>query len=164
MSLSKFRLIKQETVKEIEQKIKESKAIALAEYKGLSVAELKKLRIEAKSLDVEVKVYKNRLFKIAANNLKINLDEILVGPNIFVFSKNDDMSAAKLLSKFAKDNKLLVLKGGTFEGKTIDAEGLKAVAALPTYEESLSILARSMIAPLQQLSLALKLYSEKSEN
>lgn len=164
MHLSANKLAKKSLVKEIEEKIKSSQAIALAEYKGLSVAELKQLRIEAKKMDVEIKVFKNRLFKLAIKNANIDgLDDFLVGQNIFAFSKNDDLSAAKLLSKFAKDNKMLVIKAGTYEGKAIDAKGIEAIAALPTYSEALTILARSMMAPLQQLSLSLKLYSEKEE-
>lgn len=164
MHLSANKMAKKSLVKEIEERIKTSQAIALAEYKGLSVAELKKLRIEAKKMGVEIKVFKNRLFKIAVENLKIQgLDDFLVGQNLFAFSKNDDMSAAKLLSKFAKENKILVIKAGTYEGKTVDAKGIEAIAALPTYEEALTILARSMMAPLQQLSISLNLYSEKEK-
>ncbi|QNM93924.1 50S ribosomal protein L10 [Mycoplasma sp. Pen4] len=165
MSESKFKAAKKEVVLEIVDKIKNSHAVAFAEYRGLTVAELQEFRKEAKKLGVEIKVYKNRLFKLAANELGYaDLADHLVGPNIFAFSNNDDMSAAKLLVKFAKAHKLMVIKAGTFEGKAIDAQGVKEVAALPTYEEALGILARSMMAPLQQISLSLKLVSEgKSE-
>nr|WP_318032925.1 50S ribosomal protein L10 [Mycoplasmopsis cynos] len=106
-------------------------------------------------------IYKNRLFKIAAaNNGLADLSEYLVGPNIFLFSENDGMVAAKLLSSFAKKHKIMVIKAGTYEGKVLDANGVKEVATLPTYEEALAILARSMMSPLQQLGLALKMYSE----
>ncbi|RIV16960.1 50S ribosomal protein L10 [Mycoplasmopsis gallopavonis] len=161
MSESKFRAIKREVVAEIAEKIQESHALAFAEYRGLTVAELQEFRKEAKALGVEVKVYKNRLFKIAAEKAGYaDLANHLVGPNIFAFSQNDDMSAAKLLVNFAKKHKLMVVKAGTYEGKVIDAAGVKTVASLPTYEEALTILARSMMAPLQQMSLSLKLVSE----
>ncbi|UUM19604.1 MULTISPECIES: 50S ribosomal protein L10 [unclassified Mycoplasma] len=165
MSESNFKIAKRNTVNEIVQKVQESKAIAFAEYRGLSVADLKELRIQAKQFGVEIKVYKNRLFKLAAAKTGFeNLAEHLVGPNIFAFSKQDDMSAAKLLVKFAKTHKLMVIKAGTYEGQVIDASGVKQVASLPTHEEALGILARSLMAPLQQISLSLKLVSEqKSE-
>lgn len=165
MSESKFKLAKREVVQEITAKIKNSQAIAFAEYRGLTVSELELFRNEASKLGLEVKVYKNRLFKLAAQATGFaDLDEYLVGPNIFVFSNQDGMSAAKLLASFAKKHKLMVIKAGTFEGKVINAQGVKDVATLPTYEEALTILARSMISPLQQLGLSLKMYSEgKSE-
>ncbi|VEU76075.1 50S ribosomal protein L10 [Mycoplasmopsis columboralis] len=162
MSESNFKIAKRNTVSEIAQKVQESKAIAFAEYRGLTVAELKELRIEAKKVGVEIKVYKNRLFKIASARTGFEkLADHLVGPNIFAFSKEDDMSAAKLLVKFAKTHKLMVIKAGTYEGQVIDATGVKQVASLPSYEEALGILARSLMAPLQQISLSLKLVSEQ---
>ncbi|WBP83931.1 50S ribosomal protein L10 [Mycoplasmopsis edwardii] len=165
MAESKFKTAKKEVVLEISQKIKNSQAIAFAEYRGLTVAELEEFRLEAAKVGVDVKVYKNRLFKIAAaNNGLADLSEHLVGPNIFLFSEKDGMAAAKLLVAFVKKHKIMVIKAGTFEGKVLDAQGVKDVATLPTYEESLAILARSMMAPLQQLGLSLKMYSEgKSE-
>ncbi|WP_025755610.1 50S ribosomal protein L10 [Mycoplasmopsis cricetuli] len=165
MSESNFKIAKRNVVNEIAEKIQKSQAIAFAEYRGLSVAQLKELRIEAKKVGVEIKVYKNRLFKLAANKTGFaDLAQHLIGPNIFAFSNEDDMSAAKLLVKFAKKHKLMVIKAGTYEGQVIDATNVKKVAALPTYEEALGILARSLMAPLQQMSLSLKLISEgKSE-
>lgn len=161
MAESKFKEAKKEVVFEISKKIQNAVAVAFAEYRGLTVAELEEFRLEAAKVGVEVKVYKNRLFKIAAaNNGLVDLKEHLVGPNIFLFSNNDGMSAAKLLVSFAKKHKLMVIKAGTFEGKVIDAQGVKDVATLPTYEEALAILARSMMSPLQQLGLSLKMYSE----
>lgn len=164
MSESKFKAAKKVVVSEIVNKINDTEAIAIAEYRGLSVAELQELRKEARKLGVEIKVYKNRLVKIAAEECGLgDLADHLVGPNIFAFSP-DGMSAAKLLVSFAKKHKLMVIKAGTFEGKVIDAAGVKEVATLPTYEEALGILARAMISPLQQMSLSLKLVSEgKSE-
>ncbi|WP_426460905.1 50S ribosomal protein L10 [Mycoplasma hafezii] len=165
MSESKFRAAKREVVAEILDRIQDSQALAFAEYRGLTVAELQEFRKEAKQHGVEIKVYKNRLVKIAAEQAGLaDLADHLVGPNIFAFSQNDQMSAAKLLVSFAKKHKLMVIKAGTFEGKVVDAAGVKMVASLPTYEEALGILARSMMAPLQQMSLSLKLVSEgKSE-
>lgn len=162
---SAFRLAKKDTVKEIQNKLESSQALVIAEYRGLSVAELTSLRQEAKKEGIDIKVYKNRLFKIAAKNHGINnLDQHLVGPNIFAFGTTDALIAAKVLVKFSKENKLLVPKAGIFEGKVIDAKGVQEVASLPNYEEALTILARSLMSPLQQLSLSLKMFSEKEEN
>ncbi|MCT4469479.1 50S ribosomal protein L10 [Mycoplasma sp. HS2188] len=159
---SKFKLMKKELAKEISQKITDAKSLIVAEYRGLTVQELTQLRVEAKNAGVELKVYKNRIVKYALETAGyVELADHLIGPNIYAFSNEDELSAAKVLSKFAKTNKLLVLKAGIFEGKVIDAKGVAEVATLPNYEEALGILARSLISPLQQLSLSLKLYTEK---
>lgn len=164
MAQSKFRLMKQDIVKEISKKISQAQAMVIAEYRGLTVAKLEKLRNEAKSHGIEIKIYKNRLFRIAARQADLcDLDQYLVGSSLFAFGNTDDMSAAKVLVEFAKKNKLLVIKAGTYENKIIDANGVKMVASLPTYEESLAILARSMMAPLQQLSLSLKLIVDEGK-
>ncbi|MEE3928008.1 50S ribosomal protein L10 [Mycoplasmopsis ciconiae] len=161
MSESNFKLAKRQVVSEIKNKISAAQSLAFAEYRGLTVSQLAELRKMAKEHGVEIKVYKNRLFKIAANELHLgDLSDHLVGPNIFAFSNQDPMSAAKVLVKFAKENKLMVIKAGTYEGKVIDAKGVSEVASLPSYEESLAILGRSLLAPLQMLSLSLKLVSE----
>ncbi|WP_027334153.1 50S ribosomal protein L10 [Mycoplasma elephantis] len=164
MADSKFRLIKKEIVEDITKKISNSHGLVVAQYIGLKVSELQTLRREAKKHGVEIKVYKNRLFKLAADSLKLNdLDQYLVGSSIFAFSNNDDMSAAKVLSAFAKNNKLFVIKAGVYEGKVIDADGVKMVASLPTYEESLAILGRSLLAPLQQISIGLKMLVDENK-
>lgn len=159
---SKFKLAKKELSKEIASKLSKSKALVVAEYRGLTVQDLTQLRVEAKKVGIELVVLKNRIVKYALEGTGYEaLADHLVGPNIFAFSNEDELAAAKVLHKFAKTNKLLVLKAGIFEGKVIDAKGVAEVATLPNYEEALGILARSLIAPLQQLSLSLKLYSEK---
>ncbi|VEU75731.1 50s ribosomal protein L10 [Mycoplasmopsis maculosa] len=158
------RLVKKETVVEIKEKLASAKGLVVAEYRGLSVAELTKLRVLAKENGVEIKVYKNRIFKLAAKEAGYEqLEEHLVGPNLYAFSNLEDNAAAKILSSFAKEHKALVFKAGIFENKVIDAKGVQEVATLPNYEEALTILARSLMAPLQQLSLSLKMFSEKEE-
>lgn len=160
---SAFKLAKKEVVAEIEEKLKKSKALVIAEYAGLTVTELKELRVAAKKEGIDIKVYKNRLFKIAADKAGYDLSEYLIGPNLFAFSNLEDNAAAKVLVKFAKDNKILKPKAGLFENQVIDVKGVQEVATLPTYDEALTILARSLMSPLQQLSLSLKLLSEKEQ-
>ncbi|TNK94802.1 50S ribosomal protein L10, partial [Mycoplasmopsis pullorum] len=155
MAESSLKIAKRHVVSEIKEKIQNSQALAFAEYRGLTVAELAELRKKAKELNVEVKVYKNRLFKIAADELGYGeLSSHLVGPNIFAFSKDDQVSAAKLLVKFAADNKIMVVKAGTHEGVVVDAQGVNDVASLPSYDEALAILGRSLMSPLQLLALS----------
>ncbi|MDZ7293249.1 50S ribosomal protein L10 [Mycoplasmopsis pulmonis] len=161
---SKNRQIKKDIVVEITKKINDSQSLFLAEYRGLTVAKLLNLRKEAKKHNVEIKVYKNRLVKLATQKLgHSDLDKFLVGPNLFVFSNELGMDGAKVLAEFAKKNKKLVLKAGIFDGKVVDAAGVKAVAELPTYEEALTILASSLLGPLRQISLSFKLLVDENK-
>ncbi|MGY5139231.1 50S ribosomal protein L10 [Mycoplasmopsis gallinarum] len=157
---SALRIAKEQTVQEIKDLLSSKQTLLVAEYRGLSVAELTKLRVEAKKQNLQVKVFKNRLLKLAAKELNIDLDQFLTGPNLFIFG--DDTNAVfKLGVSFAKENKLFVNKAGIYEQNVIDAKGVQEVATLPNYEEALTILARSLMSPLQQLSLSLKMFSEK---
>lgn len=107
-----------------------------------------------KKVGIELVVFKNRIVKYALEGTGYEaLADHLVGPNIFAFSNKDELPAAKVLHKFAKTNKLLVLSG-IFEGKVIDSKGVAEVAALPNYlRKHLEFCTCSLIAPWQ-LSLS----------
>ncbi|TCG10479.1 50S ribosomal protein L10 [Mycoplasma todarodis] len=143
-------------VKEISEKISQSAGLVVAEYHGLTVTELQELRNLSAEKDVELKVYKNRIFKIAAKENGIEaINTELVGPNIFAFGKSDDISPAKVLAEFAKTHDALKLKAGTYEGKVIGLEEVLQVATLPSLEEALTMLATSMMAPLKYISVGM---------
>jgi len=160
--MNKNRQNKETVVKEILQKINDSKTLIVASYDGLTVKELQELRILLKEKNVELKVFKNRLFKIAAAQTafeEINKD--VTGQNIFAFGMDDDISASKILAKFAKDHENLVLKAGTYEGKVIDVKGVMEVATLPTMEEALTKLALALLTPVKDLGIGLNLLVEE---
>lgn len=150
-------------VKEISEKITSSKAMVVAEYAGLSVKQLQDLRKDLKAHGVELKVYKNRLFRIAANDAGINLDENLVGQNIYAFGMEDEISPAKVLAKFAKEHEALKLKAGTYEGKVIDSAELAVIATLPSYDEALTMLAMSMLSPIKYVGSGLHMLVEEGK-
>ncbi len=154
--MNAFRQAKETQVKEISEKISNSVGLVVAEYHGLTVTELQELRNLSAERDVELKVYKNRIFKIAAKENGIEaINTELVGPNIFAFGKSDDISPAKVLAEFAKTHKDLKLKAGTYEGKVIGYEEVLEVATLPSLEEALTMLATSMMAPLKYVSVGM---------
>ncbi len=160
--MSALRQAKETQVKEISKKISDSQAFVVAEYRGLTVNDLETLRTELREKDVELKVYKNRIFKIAAKENGFEaINEELTGPNIYAFGMKDDISPAKILAKFAKKHKALKLKAGTFEGKVINLEELQVVASLPSLEEALGMLANSLIAPVKQMGISLNLLVEE---
>ena len=154
-------LRKQETVNEIASHIKEAKSMVIVEYRGVSVAKLEELRRELRKEGVTMKVYKNTLVTRASNKLGLDLDAELVGPNAFVFSYEDAVSAPRILAKFAKKEKNLVIKGGVVEGKVISAQEMLAVSKLPSREGLYSMLLSCLQAPIRNFACAVKAIAEK---
>lgn len=163
-------------VAELQDQFQSSGAVVLTEYRGLTVAQLKDLR-RALGEDATYAVAKNTLVKLAANKAGIDtLDEILTGPNALTFIKGDVAAVAKGLKNFAKDNPLLVIKGGVMEGKFLDAKQVGALADLESREVYLAKLAGAMkgnlskaaglfAAPMQTAARALAaLQSAAEEN
>lgn len=131
-------------VDELKTQFESSGAVVLTEYRGLTVAQLKNLR-RALGEDATYAVAKNTLVKLAANQAGIEaMDEILTGPNALTFIKGDVAAVAKGLKNFAKDNPLLVIKGGVMEGKFLDAKQVGALADLESREVYLAKLAGAM--------------------
>ncbi|MCK5945772.1 MAG: 50S ribosomal protein L10 [Mycoplasmataceae bacterium] len=156
------RQIKEDVVREISEKISNSKSLIVASYEGLTVKELQELRSLLSEKNVELKVFKNRLFKIAIDQTDFKeINKEVTGQNIFAFGLDDDISPAKILSKFAKDHEKLVIKAGTYEGKVIDAAGVNEVATLPTMEEALTKLALALLTPIKDLGVGLNLLVEE---
>jgi large subunit ribosomal protein L10 len=117
-------------VEEITTDFKESNAAVLTEYRGLTVAQLKELRVSL-GLETKFSVVKNTLTGIAAKEAGIDaFDDQLSGPTAIAFIKGDAVAAAKSLTDFAKSNPQLVIKTGFFEGKALDAPGVAALAGV----------------------------------
>ncbi|NKX53542.1 50S ribosomal protein L10 [Arthrobacter mobilis] len=139
-------------VAEITNDFKESNAAVLTEYRGLTVAQLKELRV---SLGQETKfsVVKNTLTGIAAKEAGIDaFDGQLAGPTAIAFIKGDAVAAAKSLTDFAKTNPQLIIKTGYFEGKALDASAVAALAALESREFQLARVAGVLKAPMSALA------------
>jgi len=152
------RIAKESQVKEIVEKINASEALVVAEFAGLTVSETQELRSQLKEKGVELKVYKNRLVKLAMEEAgfgEINTE--LTGPNAFAFGMEDGISPAKVLAEFAKKHEALRIKAGTYEGKVIDLEELKIIATLPSMEEALTMLAMSMLSPIKNVGIGLNI-------
>ena len=131
-------------VAELTEDFKSSDAIALTEYRGLTVGAMKTLR---RSLGMETKyaVVKNTLTKIAAKNAGVEIDEsLLKGPSAVAFIKGDSIVAAKALKEFQKENPLLVIKGGIFDGKAVTTAEIMKLADLESREVLLAKLAGAM--------------------
>lgn len=141
---------KASTVAEIAGNFRDSQAVVLTEYRGLSVAQMKTLR---RSLgdSVNYAVVKNTLTKIAAEQAGITgLDSLLVGPSAIAFVSGDPVDAAKGIRDFAKENPALVIKGGIMDGAVLTAADITKLANLESREVLLSKLAGAMKAKQSQ--------------
>lgn len=141
---------KQAAVAEIAEEFSGSAGAVLTEYRGLTVKELKDLR-RSLGANANYAVVKNTLAKIAAKEAGIDsFDDLLTGPTAIAFIKGDVVEAAKGLRDFAKANPHLVIKGGVFEGKPLDASEVAKLADLESREVLLAKVAGAMTASLSQ--------------
>ena len=128
-------------VAEITEEFRTSPAAVLTEYRGLTVGQLKELR-RSLGPDTTYAVVKNTLSKIAAKDAGVvGFDDLLVGPTAIAFIKGDAVAAAKGLDTFAKENPLLIIKGGILDGKILSVDDIKKLAKLESREVLLSMVA-----------------------
>jgi large subunit ribosomal protein L10 len=130
--------------------VAQSKAIIVAEYRGLDVDSVTKLRRQARTQGVHLRVFKNTLARRAlADSAFAGLSDKLVGPLVYGFS-SDPVAVAKVLSGFAKDNDKLVIKAGAMANFVMDEKAVKQLATMPSREELLAKLMATMQAPIGQ--------------
>ncbi|MBB3285036.1 LSU ribosomal protein L10P [Mitsuaria sp. PDC51] len=142
-------------VSDVAAQAAKSQTLALAEYRGLTVEALNKLRVTARAQGVYLHVLKNTLARraVAGTSFEAATDA-MVGPLIYGFSE-DAVAAAKVIADFAKTNDKLVIKGGAYGGKALDVNGVKALAAVPTKEVLLSQIAGLLKSPVQRTAAVL---------
>jgi len=153
--LSLNRNEKAAVVSDVAAQAAKSQTLALAEYRGLTVEALNKLRVDARSKGVYLHVLKNTLARRAVAGTPFEAAaESMVGPLIYGFSE-DAVAAAKVIADFAKTNDKLVIKGGAYGGKALDVNGVKALAAVPSKEVLLSQIAGLLKSPVQRTAAVL---------
>lgn len=139
---------KKAVVAEVSAQVANAQSIVVAEYRGLEVGKITVLRANARAAGVYLRVLKNTLVRRAvAGSPFAGLAENLVGPLIYGISR-DPVAAAKLLNEFAKGNEKLIIKAGAMPNYVMDANGVKALASMPSREELLSKLLGTMQAPV----------------
>ncbi len=127
---------KKETVRQLGEKIKASKAVVLADYRGLTVEEDTNLRNDLRKSGIEYRVVKNSMMRFAIKDTGFdNLDRYLEGPTSIAFSKDDPVAPVRILNEYSKKYKNLELKAGIIEGLITDISRLKELAGLPSREE-----------------------------
>lgn len=154
---------KKAVVAEVSAQVANAQTIAVAEYRGIAVSDLTGLRAKAREAGVYLRVLKNTLVRRAIDGTPFaGLGDQLTGPLIYGISE-DPVAAAKVLNDFAKGNDKLVLKGGSYAGKTLDQAGVQALASIPSREELLARLLGVMQAPVSGFACAVAALAKQRE-
>ncbi len=152
---------KKQVVAEISEKLKASVSSVVVEYRGLTVAEVTELRRELRKEGIEIKVYKNSYAQRAAADLGYEaLNEALTGPNAIAFG-NDAVAPSRILAKFAKKHKALILKGALVEGKVVGVDTVTTLATLPNRDGMISMILGMFQSPVRNFAYALSQVAEK---
>ncbi|HZJ85529.1 MAG TPA: 50S ribosomal protein L10 [Erysipelotrichaceae bacterium] len=160
MSSNRILEKKQALVKEIAEKLENSASSVVVEYRGLSVAQITDLRARLREEDVEFKVYKNTMVRLAAEEAGYpDMVEHLVGPNGFAFG-TDAVAPARILADFAKTHRQVVFKTGVVGGEILDVDGLVKLSKLPNKDGMLSMFIGMLQAPVRNFAYLLKAVSE----
>ena len=161
-------------IEEIAADIAAAEAIFAVDYRGISVPQAAELRAKLRESDASFRIVKNRLTKIAADKAGAGerLNALLQGPTALTFVRGDTAQAAKAISTFNKEHKVLTFKGGFMDGTTVDAGGFEAIAKLPSRDvlngqfagvvaSPLTGLVRGLGSMIQGLALQLGQIAEK---
>ncbi len=150
---------KNELVAEFTELLTNAKTTAFATYQGLSVADIQKLRADARENGVVIKVVKNRLVRVVLTGIDAYKDadsSSLTGQLLYAFGVEDEVAPAKVLSEFAKTNPALVLAGGfSLEGGLLSADDVKALAALPSKSQLIGEVIAQLLSPVHDVTGAL---------
>jgi large subunit ribosomal protein L10 len=154
---------KKAVVAEVSAQVANAQTIVLAEYRGVEVGDLTKLRASARQSGVYLRVLKNTLVRRAvADTSFAPLAEQMTGPLIYGISA-DPVAAAKVLNDFAKGNEKFELRAGSYSGRILDKAGVQALASIPSREELLAKLLGVMQAPVSGFAGALAALSKQRE-
>ena len=146
---------KEAVIAEVTGLAAQAQTLVMAEYRGITVADMTNLRNKARSSGVSLSVLKNTLARraVTGSSFAVAADQ-MTGPLIYGFSV-DAVAAAKVVADFAKTNDKLVIRGGVYGGKALDANGVKELASIPTKEVLLSQLCGLLKSPISRTAVVL---------
>ncbi len=143
---------KAEFITSLRDSIGSAGAVVVAHYAGLSVSEMEDLRVQMKQAGGQVKVAKNRLAKLALKQTDIaDMSDLFQGQTLIAFSE-DPVTAPKVAVKFAKDNEKFVVLGGAMGATSLDADGVKALASVPSLDELRGKIAGMLTQPAAKIA------------
>jgi len=159
--LSLNRSEKEAVISDVISLAAKAQTLVIAEYRGIKVADMTKLRTAARSNGVSLSVLKNTLARraVAGSAFEVVSDQ-MTGPLIYGFSE-DAVAAAKVVADFAKTNDKLVIRGGAYGGKSLDANGVKQLASIPSKEVLLAQLLGLMQSPISRTARVLAALAEQ---
>jgi large subunit ribosomal protein L10 len=159
--LSLNRSEKQAVIDEVTGLAAKAQTLVMAEYRGITVADMTKLRSAARSNGVSLSVLKNTLARraVAGSQFEVAGDQ-MTGPLIYGFSV-DAVAAAKVVADFAKTNDKLVIRGGAFAGKALDVNGVKQLANIPSKGVLLAQLCGLLMSPISRTAVVLSALGAK---
>ena len=154
---------KEAVIQEVTDLAAKAQTLVMAEYRGITVADMTELRSKARSNGVALSVLKNTLVRraVAGSSFESVVDQ-MTGPLIYGFSE-DAVAAAKVVADFAKTNDKLVIRGGVYDGKALDANGVKQLASIPSKEVLLSQLCGLLMSPIARTAVVLGSLAKKKE-
>ena len=152
---------KQAVIDEVTSLAAKAQTLVMAEYRGITVADMTKLRVDARSKGVTLSVLKNTLARraVAGSTFEVGSDQ-MTGPLIYGFS-TDAVAAAKVVSDFAKTNEKLVIRGGVYGGKILDVNGVKQLASIPSREVLLAQICGLLQSPMSRTARVLAALADK---
>ncbi|MGR3343567.1 MAG: 50S ribosomal protein L10 [Paracoccaceae bacterium] len=146
---------KEKVVEELGQIFESSGVIVVAHYAGLTVADMQELRVQMRDAGGSVRVAKNRLAKIALEGTpNAEIGELLNGMTVLAYSQ-DPVAAARVVDAYSKNNKNLVILGGSMAGTILDVDGVRAVARMPSRDELIASIAGCIGAPAANIAGAI---------
>lgn len=155
---------KEAVIKEVTDLAAKAQTLVMAEYRGITVADMTKLRSDARSQGVTLSVLKNTLARraVAGSSFDVVADQ-MTGPLIYGFSE-DAVAAARVVANFAKTNDKMVIRCGVYGGKALDVNGVKELASIPSKEVLLAQLCGLLKSPISRTAVVLgALAAKKSE-
>lgn len=152
---------KEAVIQEVTELAAKAQTLVIAEYRGVTVSDMTQLRSNARSQGVNLSVLKNTLARRAVQGSAFEVvSEQLTGPLIYGFSE-DAIAAARVLADFAKTNAKMVIRGGAYNGKALDENGVKQLASIPSKEVLLSQLLGLLQSPVSRTARVLAALAEK---
>ena len=153
---------KQSVIDEIKEKLERAESAVVIDYMGISVEQADAMRKRLRDANVDYTVYKNKMVSRAIKDTKFaELENVLSGPSAFAFSYDDAIAPAKILSGIMKDFKKMEFKAGIIQGTMFDAEGVKAIAMLPSRDELISKFMGSILSPVSKFARTLQAIAEQ---
>ena len=143
-------------VQAITEQIKAAQSMVLADYQGLTVEQMTKFRSQCRENQVQCRVVKNRLAKIACDNAEMEMmKEHLRGPIAIIFGPESQVDPAKIAVGFAKDNEAMEIKAGVVDGQILDPAQVVALSTVPSMDELIAKMMGSINSPVSGLAMAL---------